>query len=169
MQRDVVTTMSNYEYDLKQKRKNSDDFSDFERQDYAEFRSYAGVRLAGLGERLIAIIIDNIFLSIVAGILLGSSRHFGGSAVVTILLGAAYQWYFLTRNHGQTVGKMLMKIRVVRTDGVPLTDGQALLRYFGYLFNSLPFLFGAGWWWAIFDSKNQGLHDKIASTIVVEA
>ena len=35
----------------------------------------------------------------------------------------------LTRNNGQTIGKMVMNIRVVKTNGMPLTAGDVIVRY----------------------------------------
>jgi len=101
----------------------------------------------------------------------GGAMLFGriGSAGggIVLLVGLAYQWYFLTQREGQTPGKMLMKIRVVRVDGEPLTAADAFLRSIGYYLNSLAF--GLGWLWALFDSNAQGWHDKIAKTYVVKA
>ena len=124
--------------------------------------------LAGLFPRAVALVIDGaILLAAEWLLLLGSDATVGG--VLGIALGAAYYWYFWTDRGGQTPGKMLMKIRVVKVDGSPLNSGDSLMRYGGYLINSLPFLFGLGWLWAAIDPRRQGWHDKLARTCVVVA
>ena len=122
---------------------------------------------ASLLGRLIALIIDGIilgFLSFLAGLLLGDEIFGIG---VGFVVGLLYNSYFWTQNNGQTPGKSVMGIRVVKTSGQPLSIVDAVVRYVGYYINT--FLLFIGWLWAIFDSKNQGLHDKLAGTIVVNA
>ena len=41
---------------------------------------------------------------------------------------------------------------------------QFIIRYAGYYISSFLMI---GFIWIIFDSKNQGLHDKLAGTVVV--
>lgn len=120
--------------------------------------------LAGIGERLIALILDGVLLGLVSGLLFRSDRGLGG--LLCFALGLAYQWYFLTRHQGQTPGKMLLNLRVVKTDGGRLTDADAVLRYLGYVLNGLAL--GLGWLWAVFDPNRQGWHDKLAKTYVVK-
>jgi uncharacterized RDD family membrane protein YckC len=120
--------------------------------------------LADLGTRLVALIIDNIILGLVAGIGFVGTRS-GGGAAIGFLLGLGYQWYFLTQHDGQTLGKQLMGIRVVKINGEPLQTNDAVLRYIGYYLNSAIAMLG--WLWAAVDSNRQGLHDKLAGTIVV--
>jgi uncharacterized RDD family membrane protein YckC len=119
--------------------------------------------LADVGTRFFALVIDNILLVMVAGLL--GPRASGG--LLAFIVGGAYHWYFLTHHNGQTLGKSMLGLRVVKADGTPLTDADALLRYVGYYLNS--FFFGLGWIWALFDSEKQGLHDKLARTYVVKA
>lgn len=125
----------------------------------------AHTSLAGIGERLVALIIGGILLGVVSGIFVRSDSRLGG--VIGFALGLAYQWYFLTRHGGQTPGKMALHLRVVRTDGGALTGGDAALRYLGYGLNWLAF--GLGWVWALLDERRQGWHDKLARTVVVKA
>ena len=123
--------------------------------------------LAPLGSRLVALIIDYIILAII-GALLGSLT---GEEILGIgsgfIFGVIYNWYFWTQNRGQTPGKMVMGIRVVKTDGSPINTLEAVVRYIGYHINTLIILLG--WIWAIFDGKKQGWHDKLAGTVVVRA
>ena len=121
--------------------------------------------LATLGSRFIAILIDGIILGIIGGVMVGVGRGAGGG--LSFLIGLVYYWYFLSRREGQTVGKQLLGIRVVKVDGSPLTDADAILRYIGYYINSAVLMLG--WIWAFFDENSQGLHDKIVSTYVVKA
>jgi uncharacterized RDD family membrane protein YckC len=121
--------------------------------------------LAGIGQRLIALIIDNLILAAVGAVLFGAARSSGGA--VTLLVGLVYYWYFWTRQDGQTLGNRIMSIRVIKTDGGPISDTDAILRYLGYYINS--FVFMIGWLWALFDSDRQGWHDKLANTYVVLA
>ncbi|MBZ0294040.1 MAG: RDD family protein [Anaerolineae bacterium] len=121
--------------------------------------------LAGFGTRFFAYIIDGIIIGLIAGLLFGSARWAGGG--LGWLVGMAYCWYFWTRQDGQTLGKKVMNVRVIRTDGAPLTDSDAILRYIGYYISGL--LLGLGFLWALFDSKTQALHDKLANTYVVVA
>ncbi len=121
--------------------------------------------LADVGTRLIAIIIDNIILGVIAGVLY---NLFGGTGYgLSFFAGLAYNWYFWTRKDGQTPGKSLMKIKVIKTDGSPISDTDAILRYVGYYISGFFLLLG--YLWAIWDENKQGWHDKIANTYVVKA
>jgi uncharacterized RDD family membrane protein YckC len=125
----------------------------------------SSANLADVGTRFLALLIDSFILSLIGGILFRLSGGAGGAAGV--ILGVAYQWYFLTQNRGQTPGKMLLSIRVVKIDGSQLTGADAVIRYFGYLLNSV--VLSIGWLWALFDPNRQGWHDKLAKTYVIKA
>lgn len=146
--------------------KPKNDFNDYS-GDYKAKRDDAyGVELADVGQRFIAIAIDSILLGMVTGALTLGSESFWGS-VVGFIIGAAYQAYFLSHSNGQTLGKMLMGVRVVRLDGAPLTGTDGVIRYIGYYINSVIMMLG--WFWALIDSRHQGFHDKLVNTIVIKA
>jgi uncharacterized RDD family membrane protein YckC len=64
---------------------------------------------------------------------------------------------------GQTPGKRVLGVRVMRTDGTRLKLGNALRRQIGYWISAVFFL---GFLWILFDNRRQGFHDKLAGTIV---
>jgi len=66
---------------------------------------------------------------------------------------------------GQTPGKLLMGVRIARTNGQRLTIGRALLRYLGYWLSAIPL--GLGFFWVLVDDQRQGWHDKLAGTYVI--
>ena len=74
-------------------------------------------------------------------------------------IGFHYQW-------GQTFGKMLMQIRVVRMDGGPLTLGQSIGRYFATYLSAI--ILSIGFIMAGFDDEKRALHDRICDTRVVK-
>ena len=123
--------------------------------------------LAPISDRLFALIIDSLVVGFIGGIIGVGGNALWGGGVLGFILGAGYQWYFLTQQSGQTPGKMLMNIRVIKANGTPISDTDAVLRYVGYLINSAVVMIG--WIWAFFDGKNQGWHDKIVGTYVVKA
>jgi uncharacterized RDD family membrane protein YckC len=79
----------------------------------------------------------------------------------TIIMYFAGFWAW----RGQTPGKMVFRIKVTRFDGSPIGWGGAFLRICGYVFST--FILTIGFWWLAFDSRRQGIHDKIAETFVV--
>lgn len=76
-----------------------------------------------------------------------------------------YYVYFWTKT-GQTIGKKVMKIKVVTKDGKLLTLTGALLRIVGYVVSGM--IFYLGFLWILWDPEQQGWHDKIANTYVVK-
>ena len=124
----------------------------------------ASYELADIGARLAAWFIDGGVLFLIEGAGFFAARETGLSA--GLIVGLIYTWFFLTRNNGQTPGKMVMKIRVIKIDGTPINDADAVVRYIGYLLDSVLFI---GWLWALFDENRQGWHDKLAHTYVVKA
>ena len=82
-----------------------------------------------------------------------------------LLIGIAYFIGFWVWR-GQTPGKMVLRIKIVRTDGTNITLSAALLRYLGYMVSAA--IFFIGFIWIAFDRHKQGLHDKMADTYVVK-
>lgn len=136
---------------------------------------------AGFWRRLFAYMIDStiiLFISITADILLAliassltqnmNEKYFSAvyenSLFVTTLITTFYYIIFWIRG-GQTPGKMLLHIRIVTSQGKPITFGRALLRYFGYVLSTATLYLG--FLWIIWDKKKQGFQDKIAGTIVI--
>lgn len=133
----------------------------------------AGANLAGLGPRLISGIIDGVIvyvieflIGLVLGLILGNSAS-GLASLVGLVVGIVYFVYYWSMKEGQTPGKKLMGLRVVKVDGTPITPATAFIRYIGYLVNTVLILLG--WVWVIIDAQHQGFHDKMAGTIVVTA
>lgn len=66
---------------------------------------------------------------------------------------------------GQTPGKWIMRLKITQFGGSPITWGNALLRYAGYIISAIILFFG--FFWILMDNRRQGIHDKIAETFVV--
>lgn len=67
---------------------------------------------------------------------------------------------------GQTIGKMIFRLQVVKEDGTPIGVKLALVRSFCYWVSALPL--GFGFLSAIWDSKKQAWHDLLCFTMVVK-
>lgn len=128
-------------------------------------KEYSSYELADIGTRFIAAIIDGIIFGIIASVVFSILRDPGG--IVSLVLFVTYDWYFWTRHNGQTPGKSLMKIRVIKKDGTPMQDGDSIVR--AVVWHIGAACFGLGLLWAIWDENRQGWHDKIAGTYVVKA
>jgi uncharacterized RDD family membrane protein YckC len=121
--------------------------------------------LVPLRTRIIAAAIDLVILSVVAWAFEALLGTMGWVASLVFLF--TFQWYFLSERFGQTPGKMVMNIFVVRADGEFPTARDAAMRTVGYMLNLL--CLGFGWLWIIADHKEQGWHDKLAKTYVVKS
>jgi len=138
-------------YDEKPK----NDFEEKPKRDHAE--------LADLGQRFLAMIIDGFIVGVVVSLL---SRMGAAGFALSFICSVVYTWYFLTRYDGQTLGKKVMHIRVIRKDGQPIDDATAIVRAVAY---HISWVIVIGILWATWDSQHQGWHDKLAGTVVVKA
>jgi uncharacterized RDD family membrane protein YckC len=139
---------------------------------------------AGFFTRLVAYAIDQL---IVAGIiaLIGTgvnlalnalnlsewlATHPAAALIVTLFILGLVVFVRLFYNMGfwmlagQTPGKRVMGVRVVRTDGHRLKWGNAIRREVGYWISAILFL---GYLWVLVDNRRQAWHDKLAGTLVV--
>jgi uncharacterized RDD family membrane protein YckC len=66
---------------------------------------------------------------------------------------------------GTTVGGIILRLQVVRSNGQPLSFMVALVRSLAAVFSC--FCLFLGFFWIGWDSEKQGWHDKIAGTVVV--
>ena len=132
---------------------------------------------AGFMSRLTAFVLDAVILAaslrgtawflIATGKVLRGFHHWIDPVAITgavlPVLAAIYLtafWGFF----GQTPGKWVMGLKVVREGGGPLSFGRALLRFAGYLLSALPAYAGFIW---ILGPRRRGWHDRIADTEVV--
>jgi len=135
--------------------------------------------IAGFGSRCAAAIFDYLYL--VFGLIAVTwvfSRVFDfegsdsswGLAAFTLLQFAVISFYHLFFEfvwNGQTPGKRRVGIRVVQTNGMPLSASAVLVRNLVRLFDFFPVFYGAGLV-VMFASKNaQRLGDMAAGTVVV--
>ncbi|HSO27719.1 MAG TPA: RDD family protein [Anaerolineales bacterium] len=85
-------------------------------------------------------------------------------AVVTGFLFYVFYYIGLWMLAGQTLGKALMGVRIVRVDGGRLRLRNAVVRLAGLWLSAILFL---GYLLVLVDGRRQALHDKLAGTLVV--
>jgi hypothetical protein len=79
--------------------------------------------------------------------------------------GALYFTVFLSVGRGQTPGKRIAGVRVLRLDGKPMSWWYSFERFGGYFASVTTGLLGFAQ--ILWDRNRQGLHDKIVETVVV--
>ncbi len=152
--------------------------------------SAAEPRYVGFWARFLAMLIDNVWVTIVVVLVLMAifgqdfmamiamtpdsspeamamaAQGATGSFLAQLLLPAVLIvgfWFW----KAATPGKMVISAKIVdaKTLGAP-SAGQLIVRYIGYFISA--FVFGLGFLWVAFDKRKQGWHDKIAGTLVVK-
>ncbi|MDO9515523.1 MAG: RDD family protein [Syntrophales bacterium] len=130
----------------------------------------------GFWRRFSAILIDSIILNLFVAILtltgnflIPADDGFTYATIIpyygmALLINALYFTYFHGTT-GQTPGKRMLGLKVVKTNGEAITPGTAFLRWVGYIISKVPLFLG--FIWAAFDDRKQGWHDKIAGTVVI--
>lgn len=154
-------------------------------------RGYQGY-FAGFTSRLVAMIMDTVILVLayvgltwfisVSVKILPIGRVFGfslsallgqegsgqlvstGTVIAVFTLSTIVYYVFFWTITGQTLGMILMGLRVVTIEGRRLTAWRAIIRFIGYIIAALPFCLGFAW--ILVDNRRQGWHDKIAGTYV---
>jgi len=145
---------------------------------YAGFFTRAAARV--VDTTLIFAILSLVYIADRLGAQAGMWPGFSsddGLTVKILLLNVARILFFLTfpifyyiylhGESGQTFGKMAMGIKAVNEDGTPLGYQRAFFRQLGYFLCDMTLKIG--YVWAAFDSRKQGLHDKVCGTVVILA
>lgn len=134
-------------------------------------------RSASIGERILARLMDGfiqivILLAILLGVSLGPMKSWGGGGLFLILvpyLGILfYDFLFESFLNGQTPGKKIMRIKVVRLDGQSATIGNYLLRWLIGLIEIVAFGGSLALLVLIFSRKGQRIGDLAAGTTVIK-
>lgn len=87
--------------------------------------------------------------------------------ILSIMLIFIYLCILPLYFEGSTLGKLAMGIRIVPTDGHPLTIWRLFLRnWIGYMMSGIPA--GVGFFWAVHNENRQTWHDIVNNTVVVK-
>ncbi len=144
----------------------------------------ASLPKAGFWLRSVAFLVDAAVVAALASagwLLVGAAVLIGGglsstpefaqewlewvaATTLSILIVVCYFTVFVAWR-GQTPGKMLLGLRILRATGEEVTFAQALIRWMAQGLGAL--LFGIGFLMVAFSRRKQGLHDKLAGTYVV--
>lgn len=135
------------------------------------------IEYAGFWIRVLASIVDTVLMMIIiiplmlilyGQIYLESSSMSSGA--LGFLLNYAFPaiaiivfWIYKSA----TPGKLLVGVKIVNARTLQKASaGQLIGRYFAYYISMLPLMIG--FLWVAFDGRKQGLHDKIAGTLVIK-
>lgn len=92
-------------------------------------------------------------------------RTIGTIYLAGILLSWLYEALLTSSAMQATPGKMVFGLRVTTLDGQPIGFGRATGRFFGKIVSGI--IANIGYLMIAFTQRKQGLHDMMASTLVV--
>jgi uncharacterized RDD family membrane protein YckC len=132
--------------------------------------------LADLRDRIVAFLIDAVCMMVGIGILsaiglsvfAGSETAIGVFSIVLVCLFMFYSLAFEVLNHGQSIGKMAMRIQVIKTTGGHATFSDYTARW---VFRMIDIYFSFGGIASILiasSSKSQRTGDIVANTAVIK-
>jgi uncharacterized RDD family membrane protein YckC len=114
--------------------------------------------VAGFWERMGAALLDLALLCVVGAM---TARIIGPLILLVALAYFAGMWAW----KGTTIGGIVLKLKVERYDGGPVSFLVALVRALAAAFSAVVLFLG--FFWIGWDPEKQGWHDKIAGTVVV--
>lgn len=124
------------------------------------------VKYAGFWVRAAALLIDSLIMSVLQLIIGLVLENWVLKILISSIIYLGYAVLMITA-YQATLGKMAIGLRVERTNGERIGLGRALLREIIGKFCSAITL-GVGYLMVAWTKKKQGLHDKIADTVVIE-
>jgi len=145
-----------------------------------------GYQVAGIGSRFLASLLDTLIVGLLQIVILVVLtlviRAFDSSAfadqisawvyAIFGLVAAIFYWgyyvFFEMLWSGQTPGKRWVGLRVIRSDGTPITLSEALIRNLARLVDFLPAAYGIGIVTMFIDKQSRRLGDLAAGTLVVQ-
>ncbi|HEX5753984.1 MAG TPA: RDD family protein [Archangium sp.] len=139
--------------------------------------------VAGIGYRCLAYLADLFILfvfwviayftfTLLVSDVIGFFQGLSGLAQTLLVVGVfATQWVYWTvaevLMNGQTPGKRLMGIRVVRVDGSPVGVLESAVRNLVRVVDSLPFVYAVGVLSVLLTRQHRRLGDLLAGTLLV--
>lgn len=138
-----------------------------------------GYQVAGIGSRFIAALMDtSIILAVLClfccGLWAATHLYYVDSWVMAlatlfifVLLWGYYIFFEIVWN-GQTPGKRRAGLRVIRTDGMPITLVDSLIRNLVRVIDFLPFFYTVGLVTMFLNAQARRLGDYAAGTLVVK-
>lgn len=134
-------------------------------------------KIVSIGERIVAFFIDfsifwlylyivNVITSLLGKAFVDNWTVFGIQSLLLVPV-MFYSLYMHILFNGRTVGKMIMKMRVVRTDGLPVHWSNYLVRWMLRLVDIWIFTGSIGILTILFSDKKQRLGDAAAGTMVI--
>ena len=133
--------------------------------------------LAGIGSRFMAVLVDHLVQGVIISVLALVGAAFAltlsptWSLALLVLLIFVVEWGYFTAFeaclNGQTPGKKLIKIRVIKNNGRAITVFEAMTRNFIRIIDYLPVAYLTGMISMFIDAKNRRLGDLAAGTLVV--
>ncbi|MEM9076670.1 MAG: RDD family protein [Bacteroidota bacterium] len=134
-------------------------------------------KIVGLGERIVSFLIDGLILYMYAILvnLIGDAISYvyedswtqRGLMALVFLPAMFYSLLMHSIFNGRTVGKMLLKMRVVRVDGTPVHWSNYLVRWMLRLVDIWIFLGSIGILSILFTERRQRIGDAAAGTVVI--
>ena len=128
--------------------------------------------VASVGDRIFAQIIDWVVMAAYTTLITLIVSAVDITAIIWIVLLYVFPLLFYTvlceiLNQGQTLGKMVMNMRVIKQDGTSPSLGAYLMRWLLYLIDG-PITSFAGLVVMILTRNNQRLGDLAAGTVVIK-
>lgn len=124
---------------------------------------------ASVADSFIITIMSNV-ISFIIGFVFGLiGADMGFITLLGFVAVLACGWFYLVEvpvmNNGQTLGKKLFHIRIVKETGELTRTTMFLREYIGKFFSTI--IFGIGYLMALGDSR-KALHDRFVDTIVIK-
>lgn len=146
---------------------------------------YVDYELAGVGSRFAALLIDYmiqgalLLLVVIAMSLAGASVDLSGlesynstavaiGIVLIFVITSGYFIFFEMILNGQTPGKKVMKLRVIKQNGEPVSFFDSFLRNILRIADMLPSLYLTGALFIVFTKNYKRIGDFAGNTIVVK-
>lgn len=82
-----------------------------------------------------------------------------------LFLDTFYLCIYSRMRYGVTIGKMVLKIKIIKEDGGKVTYKDVLIRELASYISAIVWFLG--YLWVLWDKRKQAWHDKLMHTLVV--